>query len=155
MLSQGRADIVPNRQGGKQGAALKKHADPRLDPIPPLFARQSLALAQDADFTGLGFNQAKDGVDQHRLTRARAADNGQDLALANGQIKAVMHHMGAEGGLQAPDLDGGRIDRAHRFSSIKASAKTASSMMMANRAWTTAWVTWRPSCSTSPPTSMP
>src|SRR6476469_8963799 len=124
--------------------------------------------AQDADLTGLRLTQADDGVQQHRLAGPGAADHAHDLAALNGEVQVLVDDVVLERRGETDDLDGravafqqllvgelGFVLIAQMSSSRKIRANTASIMMMAKMAWTTAAVTRRPRLSTSPPTSMP
>src|SRR6185503_15221444 len=51
-----------------------------------------------------GVVQPDDGAQQHRLAGARAADQTHDLALEHIEIELVMHHLVAELGAHAAQL---------------------------------------------------
>jgi hypothetical protein len=79
---------------------LEHEADPAL-------ARAALrgAPAFETDIAGIGELEAGDDAQQRRLARARGAEQGHQLAVADTEIDAVEGHVVAETLGQALDLD--------------------------------------------------
>ena len=115
MLAQRRLDVLRHGQRREQGAALEHHAGPALDI--GLGTGVVDVAAEDLDMPALGPLEAEDGVEQHRLAGARAADDGEDLAAADLEVEAVMDDIVAEGAAQPAHPHrrrkiGGRVHRS-------------------------------------------
>ena len=158
-------DVLAHRQRGEQRAALEQHA--------PAAAHAKLLV-------GLGFGdripehahlalggrlEADDRAHQHALAGARAADNAEDLAPADVELEPFVDRLIAEAVDQAAHLDrmlaveppaACAVRFAHpQPTSVKNTAKIASSTITAKIAWTTALVVRMPTSSLFPATCIP
>src|SRR5690606_31596055 len=135
-------------------------------------------VAEHPNLAGIGDLQPDDRAHQHRFAGTRAADNAENLAPLDLEREIVVDHLRAERVAQPLDLDriiaielGGEVVagffedvlvhmsfvvRVHpQPTSVKNTAKNASSTMTMKIACTTAIVVRRPTCSESPFTCMP
>jgi hypothetical protein len=89
-------DIFGDPQGTDQRAVLKQHAV-TLDERDPIGAREVLDVrAVHLDAAGVGVMQPQYRSQQNGFSRTGAADHAEDLATANLEIEAVVHHLCAE-----------------------------------------------------------
>src|SRR5215471_13471315 len=88
----GHLDVL-GRGGGRDEVVALEHEPERLAAQPgqlvPAEARH--ILAQEAVRAARGAIEAAEDVHQRRLSRTRRADDGDELALVNGQVDAVQH----------------------------------------------------------------
>ena len=168
MLADRRHDVLRDGERGKQGPALKQDAPAPLDAERLLFVGLVVILAEDVDSSCGGGFQADNRAHQHRLARARPADDAEDLAPPHAEVEIVMHDEIAELGAQALDVDHviGRTIRpivrmlmicgkGQKSISRKNMAKNASMTITRNRDWTTESVVRWPRDSELPSTCMP
>jgi len=97
---QRRADVFAHRHVRVEGVTLEHHGA-------VAFAgrqRQQVALAE-VQGTGVGLVQAGDQAQQGGLAAARGAEQGEELAVAHGEVQALEHVGGAELFAQAVDVD--------------------------------------------------
>ena len=94
------------RSAIRAAQALGQHAPALLEIA--VFARRHAqgVVAQHPDLPRHRLLQADNGVEQHRLARARAPDQAHDLASAHGEIHPIVHDAAFESVDQAPNFDG-------------------------------------------------
>src|SRR5262249_48992108 len=109
-------------------------------------------VAADAHRAGERALQSQDGPQEHRLARARAADDAEHLVLVDLHVEPVVHHLPAEAVHQAAHFH----HRAHQiFIRMNSTANSASASSTRKIACTTATVTRCPSSRAEPRTCMP
>src|SRR5581483_9928565 len=152
VLDHGKLDVLQHRERRIQRSLLKGDAVTRLDRAQRLAGELSDVMPLDADGSGLRPLQAEDAPEQHGLAGAGAADDAEDLVLANLHLQAIVDHLPAEAIAEVPNLE-------HRISqtpiSMKSTAKSASARITRKMACTTATVVSRPSSREEPRTCMP
>ncbi len=105
MLAHRRLDVLPDRQPGEQRALLEQHA-PALADAAALGGGEAVeVVAVDFDRPGPLGQQAEHGAGQHRLARARGADEAEHFAAAHVDVEPVHHQMVAETDLQPAHAD--------------------------------------------------
>src|SRR5688572_28897102 len=142
-------DVLRHRQRGKERPVMEEDADEAghlrvADRGHGLPVEQHLAL--------VGPMQAGERAQQHRLARARAARDADDLARHDVEVDPVMHHVLAEAVHDAAR----REDRTpHSPTRSKKIENSASSTITRKIDFTTALVVSRPTLSAEPPTRSP
>src|SRR5690606_34881612 len=122
-------------------AVLEHHADATPQRRELGRARAPDVGAQKPDASRGRPVQADDLAQEHRLAAAAAADERDQLAAADSQVDAVVHHLRAEARAHRVDLD----DRiAHSSSSCSSTANSASSRITATMLCTTVEVVLMP-----------
>ena len=89
VLAQREGDVLEDREIGEQGAELEQHAEPASQREQLLGVVRVDDLALDADRPLIGRVDAADQAQQRRLAAARAAEDGGDLAAAEGERDVV------------------------------------------------------------------
>ena len=85
---QAEGDVLPDRERVKEGRSLKQHAEAREQRL-ALAARRVVPV--DGDAAAVGGDEPEDALQQHRLARARAADDHHRAALGHMQAGAAQH----------------------------------------------------------------
>ncbi len=152
VLEHRQLHVLQHRQSGKQRPLLEGDPVVRLDQAQLRRRHLRDVLTLDADHAGLRALQSQNAPEQHRLARARAADDAEHLVFIDLHVQAVVHQLGAEAVDQSANLQ----DRVpHMSSSMNSTANAASARMTRKIAWTTATVVSRPSSREEPRTCMP
>ena len=87
---------------------MLEHHAPALLHAPALGRREIVdILAEHLDQPGALADQADQGARQHGFSRARGADDAQNLAAIEVEVEAVEHELLAEADLQPADADHG------------------------------------------------
>ena len=163
-------DILAHGQGGEQRPALKKHAPAIANAQHVVRLGIGDRATEHLDMPLGGDLQADDRAHQNRFAGARSADHAEDFAALDLQVEAVVNGLVAEAvdqvlhhqriiaaiALVAADLAFVFVERhqAHP-SSVKNTAKKASSTITAKMPVTTAMVVLSPTSSEFPLTCMP
>src|SRR5690606_13778891 len=170
-------DVLRHGQRREQRSALEQYAPAAAHRGFLVRLGADRVLAEHAHFPRRRNLQADDRAHQNRLARTRSAHHAEDLSALHSQRKVLVHHLVAEFVAQPFDLD--RVIAVELFddvvarlfcdflaqdflvlhqpqpTSLKNTAKNASSTMTMKIAWTTAIVVRSPTCSELPLTCMP
>ena len=103
LLAQGKGDVVEDRHGIEQGAALEDHpvAPPHRLEGRPAQPRDVHPIHEHG--ARVRAHEAQEVLEEHGLAPAAPADDDHDLARGHVQIHALEHFLAAEGLAQALD----------------------------------------------------
>src|SRR5262249_5604202 len=105
-------DVLPDGEARHEHEVLVHHAEPVLDRV--LGPRERGAPAIDQDLALVRPVEAVEDLHERRLAGAVLADEGVDLALADGEVDAVVREDAREALRDAAHLDGeGELGSAH------------------------------------------
>ena len=96
VLDHGQLHVLQHRQPREQRPLLEGDAVAGLDRAQLRRAHAGDVGAVDAHHPGLRALQPEDAPQQHRLARARAADDAEHLVPLDLHVEPVVNHLGAE-----------------------------------------------------------
>src|SRR6185503_17898506 len=145
VLDHRQLHVLQYGQRAEERPLLERHAVPRLHRLELLFGKLAEIPAFETNPPFLRALQAENGPQQHRLARARAADDAEDFVLQYLHVEMVVHHLAAEAVHDAERFDDG-AGLGHQTSiSMKSTANSASTRITRKIDWTTATVVNLPS----------
>ena len=164
-------DILCDGEAGEQSSLLKQDAPAAAEGFGLVGIIGVWVFTEDADFSGVGAEEADHLAHKDGFSGAGAADNADDLALIDGEVEVLVDGVGAEAGEEvAHGDDGGLLCFlsgalvgylvGHRlghqmFNHAKRMEKMASSKITRKMAWTTERVVSWPTLSALPETRKP
>ncbi len=104
LVHRGR-DVLPDGQVGEQGPTLKQDAPAVLEHLHAGLGGVVDVLAEDPDMTGLRGLEPDQCAQQHRLARARAADQSHHFPAPDGKVEPIVHEVVAKARDEASNLD--------------------------------------------------
>ena len=111
--------VLLDGEGVEERRVLEEHAELRADPVELEVAHRHDVLAVDEDLAAVRLEQPDQVLHQHRLPRARPADDHVDLAALDLQVDAAQHLVLAEALVQAADLQLVALGVGRRRASVR------------------------------------
>src|SRR5205807_6234040 len=105
MLAHRKLNVLTNSQRGEQRALLEQNAPAPLDRAPLPAVEAAKIIPEHLDGACALGQQADDSAHQHRLARARAADETENLAAEDIERHMVEHGGRAEADDEIAHLD--------------------------------------------------
>ena len=107
VLEHGQLDVLQHCERGEQRALLKGDAVRRLDLAQLGRAHLRRGRGPEPHFARLRALQSEDRTQQHRFSRARAADDAEHFAALDRHVESVVDGLRAEAVHQPADFDHG------------------------------------------------
>src|SRR5262245_22161340 len=101
-------DVLVDRERVEQRGALEHHPEVAAQRHPVVLGQAAHVAAEHGDLPGVAAQQPDHVLQTDRLSRARAAEDGEGLALRDAEVEAAQHGLLAERLPHAAELDGRR-----------------------------------------------